>query len=397
MTSPQTKPTTLAPRTGDHLALIDYVRAVAILLVLGFHLLIESFGGREMMEARLSYTDGNIGHLFLYLLPFSYGFIGVSIFFLVSGFCIHLSHERSKRKEYKVFFVRRFFRIYPPYFVALCFFAFVFPMTMLKLNSPINIAQFFSHVLMVHNLDPRSFYGINGAFWSIGVEVQLYAIYPLLLLMVKRVGWNKALLITAAIEMSIRGASHLPFWVSCSPFCAWFSWSIGAKLADDYLKGRPLFLARCPLWVWPCMAAITYTVKPIFAFNFPCVALATATTIAYFMSRPAVQVPLPRIACNALRQIGIISYSIYLLHGPLLASLPKAIRAAFPTQTFSPFAISNCLLLFCLVIFLLSWLFHRYVELTGIELGKWVLKQMPPRPAPALAPSSVAANESFNS
>jgi len=35
------------------------------------------------------------------------------------------------------------------------------------------------------------------------------------------------------------------------------------------------------------------------------------------------------------------------------------------------------------------------VELTGIELGKWVLKQMPPRPA--LATAGVAANESFNS
>ena len=360
MTSSQT--TSPSPNSGDHLALIDYVRAVAILLVLGFHLLIESFGNLQKMEAKQSFTDCNIGHLLLSIVPFSYGFIGVSIFFLVSGCCIHLSHEKSKRKEFKVFFVRRFFRIYPPYFIALCFFAFVFPMTMLKLNSPINLAQFFSHVLLVHNLDPRSFYGINGAFWSIGVEVQLYAIYPLLLLLVRRIGWNKTLL---------------------------FSWSIGAKLADDYLHGRPLVLAKCPLWVWPCLAAITYTNKPIFVFTFPCVALSTATVIAYFISRPPVTVPLPRLVCNALRQIGIISYSVYLLHGPLLASLQKTIRAAFPAFTFSPFEMSQYLLLYCLVILLVSWLFHRYVELPGIEAGKWVLKRMQPTPAPALGPQSV--------
>ena len=390
MTSSQT--TSPSPNSGDHLALIDYVRAVAILLVLGFHLLIESFGNLQKMEAKLSFTDCNIGHLLLSIVPFSYGFIGVSIFFLVSGFCIHLSHEKSKRKEFKVFFVRRFFRIYPPYFIALCFFAFVFPMTMLKLNSPINLAQFFSHVLLVHNLDPRSFYGINGAFWSIGVEVQLYAIYPLLLLMVRRIGWNKALFITAAIELSLRGGMlfvNMPYWLSASPFFSWFSWSIGAKLADDYLHGRPLVLAKCPLWVWPCMAAITYTNKPIFVFTFPCVALSTATVIAYFMSRPPVTVPLPRLVCNALRQIGIISYSVYLLHGPLLASLQKTIRAAFPAFTFSPFEMSQYLLLYCLVILLVSWLFHRYVELPGIEAGKWVLKRMQPTPAPALGPQSV--------
>ena len=317
------------------------------------------------MESRLSFTDGNFNHLFLALMPFSYGFIGVAIFFLVSGFCIHLSHARSKRQEYKVFFVRRFFRIYPPYFLALCFFAFVFPFTMLKLNSFINVAQFVSHVLMVHNLDPRSFFGINGA-----------------------------LLLTGVIEMTLRwvsGVVVLPYLISASPFYAWFSWSLGAKLADDYLHGRPLFLAKCPLWVGPCMFAVAYTVKPIFAFTFPCVAISTATVIAYFISRPAVRVPLPRILCNALRQIGIISYSVYLLHGPLLAFLPRKIRATFPGHDFSPLEIGICLLFFCVFVLFISWLFYRFVELPGIELGKWVLKRMPPKPAPALAQERVTS------
>ena len=38
---------------------------------------------------------------------------GVPIFFVVSGFCIHMSYERQGRK-WGSFFVRRFFRIYPP-------------------------------------------------------------------------------------------------------------------------------------------------------------------------------------------------------------------------------------------------------------------------------------------
>ena len=384
MMSPQTQSPTVASRTDEHIGLIDYVRTVAILLVLGFHFLIESFGHRELLEARMSFTDGNLGHLFLALMPFSYGFIGVSIFFFISGFCIHLSHARSKRQEYKVFFVRRFFRIYPPYFLALCFFAFAFSYTKLQSFSPINIFQFLSHALMIHNLDHRSFYGINGAFWSIGVEVQLYAIYPLLLLLVRRLGWNKALFITAAIEATLRGIPDLPGWISCSPFQSWFSWSIGARLADDYLNGRPLILAKCPLWLWPSLFLFTYFYKPLFSYNFPCVALSTATAVAYFISRPVARAPLPGMVCSALRQIGVISYSVYLLHGPLLAFLPHKIRAAFPAHAFSPFEIGVCLLFFCGFILFISQLFYRFVELPGIELGKWVLKRMPPKPTSAV-------------
>ncbi|MDD5350045.1 MAG: acyltransferase, partial [Chthoniobacteraceae bacterium] len=238
-------PALLTP--GGRIAFLDYVRAAAILLVVGFHLLIESFGGLHAMESRLRFADGNWHHFLLAALPFSYGSLGVAVFFFVSGFCIHLSHQKSSLKGYKVFFIRRFFRIYPPYFAALCFFAFLFPMTALKLDSPINFAQFFSHVLMVHNLDPRSFYGINGTFWTLGVEVQLYLIYPVLLLLARRLGWNKALFIAGAIELTLRvygSAVEAPYWVSASPFAYWFSWAIGARIADDYLAGRPLPLAR---------------------------------------------------------------------------------------------------------------------------------------------------------
>ncbi len=372
-----------APLCADgRIRLIDYIRMVAILLVLGFHLLIESFGHREFLEARLSFSDGNPRHFFLALLPFSYGFMGVAVFFCISGFCIHLNHARSKRQEYKVFFIRRFFRIYPSYFLALCFFSFLFPFTMLRPFAHHNIIEFASHALMVHNLNPRTFYGINGSFWSIAVEMQLYAIYPLLLLLVRRFGWNKALFITGVIEMSIRGFPTLPFWISGSPFGTWFSWSIGAKLADDYVNRRPLSLAKCPLWVWPCITAITYAVKPLFAYHFPCVALATATTVAYFMSRPPVRVPLPRILSETLCKIGLISYSVYLLHGPLLAFLPHKIRAVFPAHHFSPFEIGVCLLFFSLILLLGSGLFYRFVELTSIDHGNWFLKRISPLSAP---------------
>ena len=52
--------------------------------------------------------------------------VGVAIFFVVSGFCIHLSFRRGAPGDWRGFFIRRFFRIYPPYFLAVLIFAFFF-------------------------------------------------------------------------------------------------------------------------------------------------------------------------------------------------------------------------------------------------------------------------------
>ncbi|MDD5350791.1 MAG: hypothetical protein PHQ12_11325, partial [Chthoniobacteraceae bacterium] len=142
-------------------------------------------------------------------------------------------------------------------------------------------------------------------------------------------------------------------------------------------------LARCPLVFWPCMAALAYTVKPFFFLVFPCVSLATAAVVARLASRPAAPATAPGFLGRVLGEIGVISYSIYLLHGPLLAFAAKALRAAFPAHGFSPVEMGGCLALFCAALFAVSWLFYRWVELPGIGLGKGVLKRMQPEPAPA--------------
>ena len=50
-----------------------------------------------------------------------------------------------------------------------------------------------SHLFLVHNFNPDWYYGINGAFWSIAVESQLYVLYPVLVALASRRGWPLAL------------------------------------------------------------------------------------------------------------------------------------------------------------------------------------------------------------
>lgn len=374
--------TSIMSRSDDHIVFLDQVRGVAILLVVGFHALGASFG-MDQLQWHGWFRDFNVPHSFLALLPLTLGWSGVPIFFVVSGFCIHLSHKHSKQKSLSVFFVRRFFRIYPPYLVALAFFAFLFPLSRVTLNSLHDVAQVGSHILLIHNFDNRSFFGINSAFWSIAVEVQLYVLYPLLLLVVRRFGWRGALWATGATEVALRsiaGAYDLwngsppPAWFIGNPFIYWFSWSIGAGIADDCMKRGPIILSRSPVWVWPTVALVSYFFRPLSSFCPLIMALAAANIISVLLTRPDVRLPVPRVVRDHLCRVGVLSYSLYLLHQPPLGIAPWALRRAFPNHHCNPLVIFlGCLLCYGFVL-AASRLFFKIVELPSIELGKWIVR-----------------------
>src|SRR3974377_361898 len=100
-------------KSGKHIDFLDHVRGLAILSVFLFHSLNESFH-RSSLPWNGWFRDFSVPKSFLLLLPASFGWAGVAIFFVVSGFCIHYSFHLQGR-EWRSFFIRRFFRIYPPY------------------------------------------------------------------------------------------------------------------------------------------------------------------------------------------------------------------------------------------------------------------------------------------
>ena len=112
----------------------------------------------------------------------SFGYIGVFLFFVISGFCIHLQWAKSRAAgkptiQFGSFWRRRIRRLYPPYLIAFALF-----MLMAASTTGINVTHFFvydvvMHLLMLHNLDPQTCYSINGVFWTLAIEEQLYLAY----------------------------------------------------------------------------------------------------------------------------------------------------------------------------------------------------------------------------
>jgi peptidoglycan/LPS O-acetylase OafA/YrhL len=381
----------MAPAAGckQRFDFLDDCRGFAIMLVFLRHC--ESF-----FPASLSQTlsdpwgflstvftgkaDLNQVLLFVAFFPFHIGWTALPIFFVVSGFCIHLTYCLPRQPNLKAFYVRRFFRIYPAYLLALLVFALVFPLTRLPFNKLTYWGQFVTHLFFCHNISELSVCAINPCYWTIAVEVQLYLIFPLLLIYARRTSFARTLLVLALIEVSLQAFAVLvyekpgnfaPVWLRASPFFFCFSWGIGAAMADAYLKGKPLPLLRVHPLVWLVPGILTCTF-PAYEFSFSFFALFTATIITRHLSKGPQEESRSWLG-RFVRRTGIYSYSIYLIQDPILGGVMLLYSRHFPGVGSHPYLIFAAGVSSWLVTFPLAALMHYWVEKPGISLGKRVV------------------------
>ena len=153
--------------------------------------------------SRLSHIDGLRGlaitlvflrhyymHAYEFGLPrwadaFSFGWVGVHLFLLLSGLCIgyRFVGPNAYPFEWGDFWKRRLQRILPAYYIVLLFCLITVP-----LPSSDFWMQTIAHALMLHNLTPLTATALNPPFWSLALECQLYLLFPLFLGLWKRWG-----------------------------------------------------------------------------------------------------------------------------------------------------------------------------------------------------------------
>ena len=146
---------------------LDALRAFAALSVLGLHLIyVPDWTGFP--------STGPLAW-------FRVGFLGVDIFFVLSGYVIGLSairlfplHGPPRSAD---FVKRRFARIVPLYWIVSLLFLFAVDSSALTGDNA--ILQILSHLFFFHNLMPSTAGAINGVTWTLATEMQLYLITAL--------------------------------------------------------------------------------------------------------------------------------------------------------------------------------------------------------------------------
>jgi peptidoglycan/LPS O-acetylase OafA/YrhL len=178
----------------NHETNLDFVRAVAVLMVVGSH---------------LAWFFGNV-HLSFFQ-PALFGRLGVIIFFCHSGIVNMLSIERHVDKHgehhlFRAFMTRRCFRIYPlSMFVVTVVFLTKLPVSHLdSFATTIGQyagAEFIPSLLLVQNF--VRFPQILGPLWSLPYEIQIYCLFPVIYLALRRVTSAKSLVFGWAILAAV--------------------------------------------------------------------------------------------------------------------------------------------------------------------------------------------------
>lgn len=316
-----------------HIREIDGLRAVAIICVLIFH----------FQKS---------------ILPF--GYLGVDIFFVISGFVISRSISKNiDERKFTIsdFFMRRFKRLFPALalvlITTLLFSALFLPSRTTFITGAAALAGVSNIALWGLGYDyfaaPAEWNPLTHT-WSLGMEEQFYLIFPFLMALVSRRSLLRLVLaLVAAMSLAAYLATgafqpttafYLPvfrFWEFLGGALIFFA--PRPKLSggwSPYLRHGLQYALLAGLLVIMSAASLPETLATVL-----CVVLACGLV---FASSP--QAPANPLLCNSLMQgIGKISYALYLWHWPvavfakLLAPaslvLPIYLAATFATATLS--------------------------------------------------------------
>ncbi len=305
---------------------------------------------------------------------FSGGFVGVDIFFVISGFLItSILLDDAKADKFSIvkFYERRIRRIFPALFFMLLIVSLI--STILLLPPDLkdygqSLAATALSLSNVHFWSEAGYFDMDSRYkpllhtWSLGVEEQFYIFFPLLLFLIYRFKQQKKILFLFGGVFLL----SLSFSIWSTPLYPKFSFFLPATRAWELMLGSLLALNRLPqirnITANNVMAAIGLTaiLAPVFLYSeatlFPGLnALAPCLGTGIIIhSGIKQQTAIHRLlALKPTVLIGLISYSLYLWHWPLFSLYRYYnVNALSVNETLSIIFIST-------IIAYLSW---RFIE-----------------------------------
>jgi peptidoglycan/LPS O-acetylase OafA/YrhL len=374
-----------ADAAGGRLAGVDLLRGAACLLVVLYHV------GSIVLGGLFWGWDRVLGATPGWLRPAIHlsrlGFSGVSMFLVLSGFCLAFPHFRRAEQAGDTLpaplrplsFARdRALRLLPPYYLTMLVLWGLYSLGgVFKKTSflPIEAWDVGVHALLLHNLHPNTIWSINGVYWSLALEAQLYLAFLLVLPAFARAPlatFLGSLAVSVVVPLGLARAFDVPNtgapWAVCfeSMPAHLFEFVCGVAGAKLVVSGRrpprALLLALAPLWVLAATWSTVWKTCPptldrlISGLSFgACAVLVARVRVPDTWLGRAVVLP------------GLVSYSLYLLHQPILLVLAVPISERWPALDARLFV---CV--FGLVPLLVgaSWLLYRLVE-KPFQRGGW--------------------------
>jgi peptidoglycan/LPS O-acetylase OafA/YrhL len=338
-------------RGRQRLVGLDGIRGLAALYVVINHVFLRAFPGYPVDHAPFW-----AGWLI-------YGRFAVVVFIVLSGFSLALAPARHgwRLDGISQFARRRARRILPAYWAALAFSLAVAWLIVPQPGYGVPDAK----SVVVNGLLVQNIVGArspNAAFWSMAVEAQLYLLFPLLLLIVRR--WSAlamvatATLVVAAVGIFGPHISRVDTFVIQSPPDLAALFAVGILSAG--IIGASTARRSWP-WAWLALAAAApvlatiwwqgsvWTLDHLFWVD---IALGPAIACLFAALATGQPAPLLRVLdAKPVRNLGVSSYSLYLTHAPIVAIVYVKIVAGRVSQGVPAFLVSLAIVLPLTIVF----------------------------------------------
>jgi len=351
---------------------IDLLRGLAVITVVLYHFF-------ELL---------GLQNHFLYPYITSIGQLGVPLFFIISGYLIYRSVEYSITHKgtvsgIKQYTLHRLFRILPAYYVNFVFvflLAYFYFDTMQTWSNTFIVKQVLAHLTFTsYFLYQTSGLGIDGAYWTLSIEMLWYIVAPLFFLYIKKDKYYfiiilLALLYLCSIDLGIFDTLfHLD--KTQSNYMAklfFFSFQLPAQiiyfisgiyiykyLSKKYHDPVPnifkwlLFFILVSLFIY--LSHQTFYTSSFLVRNLVTVVIVTLVFVLFYQSHIK--------QLFILDWIGKISYSIYLWHMPLLFIIKK-------NHILSQTSLLTTSILFIIFLLTISSLSYYFIEERGFRWRK---------------------------
>ena len=344
---------------------------------------------------------------------FTFGWLGVPIFFVLSGFLLAqpfvlawqnnsknsvFASQNNSKINLPAYFIRRILRVFPAYYgqlLILVLLAYFFQFG----RYPPDAASWIAHLTMTFFSPPYFIDGINGAWWTLPIEFGFYLVLPMFAVLLKPGRGLAMLILCLCIMLSYRYAIYSVYLATDVPlytrasllpgvmdsfgigmFAAYLLHHLTARSssltshAAESLRGQNRlanglmvamlfgFCIAMLLMYWYGIfywsgGWMSYCYTPFFSAVIACGILGASLGSSWAVLL---------LGNRVMRFLGEISYSLYLWHFPLIAAL----KLIPQLQEIGPHRNSILLGICTILLILVSWLSWRFIELPGIAFGK---------------------------
>lgn len=316
-----------------HIKSLDGVRTIAIILVLlrhAFKTIVEVFP-----ETAELFQFGSYNCLTVFL----NGWVGVDLFFVLSGYLIARPFIHDREFKLKNYAMKRILRIVPAYYTVLilCLVGF-FPFYMIPNQDSTTLSAIY-HFLFLQDVTGSD---INVVFWSLGVEEKFYIAAPLflvfLLSVLRKTSLKLVAIVIAALLLTIMlvrlqifiqtqsSASYIdffynlrsPFYGCMEPILLGVLIAIYEKFGASLSSSKASLIRNTSLIILITLLASHEMMEEITLLDVTIQPLFIALVMAGIVWGTVMEKPENWLSTSTMKYISKLSYALYLVHWPLI-------------------------------------------------------------------------------